>query len=310
MNDAAMQPFDRTLVLARRLRAKDAFADADFLLRRAAQDIAARLDATLRDFPLAADLSARGGIVADQLAALERIGTVIACERHSGLLPARAGMRLVCDEETLPFAPASLDLAVSAMALHWVNDLPGALVQVRRALKPDGLFIAALPGAGTLSELREAFLAADTEVSGGAPPRVSPFADLRDLGALLQRAGFALPVVDVEPVTVRYDSMLALIADLRRMGATNALTLRDGRPLRRQTVMRASEIYAERFADPDGRVRASFEIVHMSGWAPHESQQQPLRPGSARARLADALGTQERPAGEKAGQQTDDIDGT
>ncbi len=296
-----MQPFDRGLVRNRRLRARAQFPAADFLLRRATDDIAARLGATLRDFPLAVDLSAQGGIVADALRAQPRIGSVIVCERHAALLPESAAAHLVCDEEALPFAPASLDLVVSAMALHWVNDLPGTLVQIRRALKPDGLFIAALLGAGTLQELRDAFLAADADISGGAPPRVSPFADLRELGALLQRAGFALPVVDVEPVTVRYGSMLDLIADLRRMGATNALAMRERKPLRRQTVMRAGEIYAERFADADGRLRASFEIVHLSGWAPHASQQQPLRPGSARSRLADALNSEEISAGDKAG---------
>jgi SAM-dependent methyltransferase len=206
----------------------------------------------------------------------------------------------VADEETLPFRDGSLDLVVSALALQFVNDLPGALIQIRRALKPDGLFLAALIGGDSLAELRAAFAQAESEVEGGISPRVAPFADLRDLGALLQRAGLALPVTDIDRVTVRYASPLALMHDLRRMGATNVLTERRRKPLRRATLRRLFEIYAERFADPDGRIRATFEIVWLSGWAPHESQQQPLKPGSARARLADALRTTEIPAGEKA----------
>ena len=216
---------------------------------------------------------------------------------------ALAGERLavVADEEALPFRDASLDLVVSALALQFVNDLPGTLIQIRRALKPDGLFLAAMIGGDSLAELREAFAAAEAEVEGGVSPRVAPFADLRDLGALLQRAGFALPVTDVDRLTVRYASPLALMHDLRRMGAGNALTERRRTPLRRATLRRMLEIYAERFADPDGRIRATFEIVWLSGWAPHESQQQPLEPGSAKTRLADALRTQEISAGEKPG---------
>ena len=200
----------------------------------------------------------------------------------------------------MPFGDGTLDLVVSALALQFVNDLPGTLVQIRRALKPDGLFLAALLGGETLTELRQAFAAAESEVEGGASPRVAPFADLRELGALLQRAGFALPVTDVDRLTVRYDSVFGLMHDLRRMGATNALFARRRTPLRRATLMRMAEIYAQRFADADGRVRATFEIVWLSGWAPHPSQQQPLKPGSAKARLADALGTHEISTGEKA----------
>ena len=189
--------------------------------------------------------------------------------------------RVVADEEALPFADGSLDLIVSALALQFVNDLPGTLIQVRRALKPDGLLLAALLGGDTLTELREAFAAAESEVEGGLSPRVAPFADVRELGGLLQRAGFALPVVDSDRLTVRYDSVVALMHDLRRMGATNVLSERRRTPLRRATLRRLAEIYAERFADADGRLRATFEIVWLSGWAPHESQQKPLKPGSA-----------------------------
>jgi len=189
---------------------------------------------------------------------------------------------------------------VSALALQFVNDLPGVLVQIRRALKPDGLFLAALMGGETLTELRQSFAAAESEIEGGASPRVAPFADLRELGALLQRAGFALPVTDVDRVIVRYDSAFAVMHDLRRMGATNALLARRRVPLRRATLLRMAEIYAKRFADKDGRVRATFEIVWLSGWAPDPSQQQPLKPGSAKTRLADALGAREISTGEKA----------
>jgi SAM-dependent methyltransferase len=234
------------------------------------------------------------------LAGLGSVDKIIAAEA----MPKRGGALAVplvaADEEALPFRDGAFDLVVSALALQFVNDLPGALVQIRRALKPDGLFLAAMIGGETLIELRQAFAAAESDIEGGASPRVAPFADLRDLGALLQRVGFALPVADSDRVTVRYDSVFALMHDLRRMGATNALVDRRRAPLKRATLLRMAEIYAARFADNDGRIRATFEIVWLSGWAPHPSQQQPLRPGSAKARLADALGTRELPAGEKA----------
>jgi SAM-dependent methyltransferase len=210
-------------------------------------------------------------------------------------------LTVAADEEALPFRDASVDLVVSALALQFVNDLPGTLIQIRRALRPDGLLLAALTGGESLFELREAFALAEAEVEGGVSPRIAPFADLRDLGALLQRAGFALPVTDVDRITVRYASPLALMHDLRRMGAGNILFERRKKPLRRATLRRLADIYAERFADADGRIRATFDIVWLSGWAPHESQQQPLKPGSARTRLADALHTREVSAGEKAG---------
>jgi SAM-dependent methyltransferase len=208
---------------------------------------------------------------------------------------------VIADEEALPFGDAAVDLVVSGLGLQFVNDLPGALTQIRRALKPDGLFLAALLGGETLTELRQAFAAAESEIEGGVSPRVAPFADLRQLGALLQRAGFALPVTDVERVTVRYDSAFDLMRDLRRMGATNPLVARRRAPLRRQTLLQMADIYARRFADGDGRIRATFDIVWLAGWAPHPDQQQPLKPGSAKTRLADALGTREISADEKAG---------
>jgi SAM-dependent methyltransferase len=220
-------------------------------------------------------------------------------EEGPGDHAAAATWRVVADEEALPFADNTLDLVVSALSLQAVNDLPGVLVQVRRALKPDGLFLAALLGGDTLVELRQSFAVAESELEGGVSPRVAPFPDLRDMGALLQRAGFAVPVTDVDRITVRYATPLGLLRDLRHMGAANPLVERRRVPLRRATLARAMESYAERFADPDGRVRASFDIIWLSGWSPHESQQKPLRPGSAKTRLADALGTAEMAIGEK-----------
>jgi len=291
--------FDRALIRSRRRRAT-ALGPATFLLDRAADDLADRLAAVLRRFDLALDLGTPGEAVRE---ALVRLGSVGAIVKTEAMLPSarRADRYVVADEEALPFGDRTLDLVVSALALQFVNDLPGVLVQIRRALKPDGLFLAALLGGETLTELRQSFVAAEGEVEGGASPHVAPFADLRELGALLQRAGFALPVVDVDRVCVRYDSALALMHDLRRMGATNTLFARRRTPLRRVTLLRMGGIYAQRFADADGRVRATFEIIWLSGWAPHPDQQQPLKPGTATVRLADALGVREISAGEKPG---------
>ena len=301
MADAATTPvqiFDRALLRRRRARAA-ALGPATFLLDRVANDLAERLAAVLRRFDLALDLGTPGEAVRLALHGSGAVGTVIRAE--AAATRASADKIVAADEEALPIAAGALDLVISALALQFVNDLPGALVQIRRALKPDGLFLAALVGGDTLTELRQAFAAAESEVEGGAAPHVAPFADLRELGALLQRAGFALPVTDVDRLCVRYESVLALMHDLRRMGATNALTARRRTPLKRATLHRMAEIYAQRFADADGRLRATFEIVWLSGWAPHDSQQQPLKPGSAQTRLADALGTREISAGEKAG---------
>jgi len=292
--------FDRPLIRRRQQRAA-ALGPATFLLDRVAEDLADRLAAVLRWFDVAVDLGTPGNAVREALARFGSVGNVIGAGVPSKANEGAALLELVADDEALPFGDASLDLVVSALALQFVNDLPGALVQIRRALKPDGLFLAALCGGDTLTELRQSFAAAESDIEGGISPRVAPFVDLRDLGALLQRAGFALPVTDVDRVVVRYDSAFALMHDLRRMGATNALLARRRTPLRRATLLRMAEIYSQRFADADGRIRATFEIVWLSGWAPHPGQQQPLRPGSAQTRLADALGTREIPAGEKAG---------
>lgn len=279
----APQIFDRKLLAARRARAAQ-LGPATFLIERVADDLSERLAAVMRKFERVAD-----------------VGTPTDAMRRALAGKVGAIMEVVADEEALPFAAGSLDLVVSGLALQFVNDLPGALIQIRRALKPDGLFLAAVVGGESLIELRQSFAAAEAEIEGGVSPRVAPFADLRDLGALLQRAGFALPVADLDRLTVRYGSPLELMHDLRRMGAGNVLVERRRVPLKRTTLRRMMEIYAKRFAGPDGRIPATFEIVWLSGWAPHESQQQPLAPGSAKSRLADALRTQEIPAGEKAG---------
>lgn len=295
--------FDRALVRKRRGRAV-ALGPAVFLLDRVAEDLADRLGAVMRRFELAADIGTPGEAVRTALAGLGSVGTIVAVDAMPKARAPNAGLTanlVVADEEALPFRDASLDLAVSALALQFVNDLPGTLVQIRRALRPDGLLLAALVGGETLTELRQAFAAAESDIEGGVSPRVAPFADVRALGDLLQRAGFALPVADSDRYTLRYDTPLALMAELRRMGATNALVARRRTPLRRATLLRMAEIYRERFADADGRVRATFDIVWLSGWAPHPDQQKPLKPGSAQARLADALGTREISTGEKAG---------
>jgi SAM-dependent methyltransferase len=293
VSDAA-RVFDRALGRRRLTRALAA-GYPDFLLRRAAEDLEERLAAVLRRFERAADLGSP----------LPLAVPVLAGKAESVLHMAEApGGRSdwVGDLERLPLAAASLDLCASLLALQGVNDLPGALIQIRRALRPDGLFIGCLLGGRTLHELRQVLLEAEAETAGGASPRIAPFADLRDLGSLLQRAGFALPVVDSEVVTVRYRDVFGLLRDLRALGWGNALEARRRTGLRRDTLMRAAALYAERHADADGRLRATFEIVWLSGWAPHESQQKPLRPGSAKARLADALGVPEIGTGDRAGQ--------
>ena len=286
--------FDRQLVRRRRERAARAGHMPDFLLRRAGEEMAERLDSIEREFSPVVVVGAIPGVFGAMLRGQGGKGPVIEMEASPSLLPgAQAALSLVGDEEVLPFKDASLGLFASGLTLQFANDLPGTLVQIRRALKPDGLFLGALLGGQTLAELREAFIAAETELEGGASPRVMPTGDVRDYGALLQRAGFALPVADSDPVTVTYASPLALLRDLRAMGGANALLDRRKTLLRRATLLRALEIYQQRFAVEGGRVRASFEIIHLAGWAPHESQQKPLRPGSAAARLADALGVKE-----------------
>jgi SAM-dependent methyltransferase len=265
---------------------------ADFLMRRAAEDLADRLGAVERKFGKAAVLFCQTPAATDVLAESSKVTDIVRVEADAAFLGGGPG--LVAPLETMPFEVESLDLVVSLLSLQAMNDIPGMLVQIRRALRPDGLFLGAFAGAGTLFELRESLLAAETELYGGASPRVIPFTDVRDAGALLQRAGLALPVTDVETVTVRYDSLFGLLADLRGMGETSPLVDRSRRPGTRKLFARAAEIYAERFSDADGRVRASFSIVWMSGWAPDASQQKPLKPGSAKLSLKTILENPDR----------------
>ncbi len=292
--------FDRRLVRRHRGRAASSLHAHDFLIREVAERLADRLDDVRRQFPLALDLGCHTGQLAAILAERGGIETLVQVDMSGELVEYARGARAVVDEEILPFADGRLDLVLSNLSLHWVNDLPGALLQIRRALRPDGLFLASLLGGDTLHELRSALIDAELEVSGGIAPRISPFADVRDMGGLLQRAGFALPVVDADTVVVTYADALALMRDLRGMGETNALQTRAQTFAKRELLARAVVIYADRFGGDGGRVSATFQIIYLTGWAPDPAtQQQPLAPGSASNKLASALGTVEHTAGDK-----------
>ncbi|MFK4824801.1 methyltransferase domain-containing protein [Paenochrobactrum sp. BZR 588] len=285
--------FDRQLMLQFQKRAlAKPVADADFLLSRAVEDVLDRLSAVEKHFGTGVALMGYTDALAQGLAHSEKVDKVIRIEQGDFYFQdsgAAFEKGVVEPNEILPLEPQSADLIISLMSLHLVNDLPGMLIQISRALRPDGLFLAAFPGTGTLGELRESLMQAEIELTGGAAARIAPFADIRDAGALLQRAGFALPVTDVDTVTVRYNSMFDLLKDIRAMGMQNILLDRSRKPLTRSVFMRAAQIYTDRFSDLDGRIRASFSTLWMSGWKPHESQQKPLKPGSAKASLADAL---------------------
>lgn len=291
MSDPQLGPFEPRLVRQRKRRARATFRDAAFLHERVVADLADRLEAIPRPFPRVLALGG-GGLFSEEVRARPELSA-----RIGAILEADLDF---IDPEQLPFAPNSFELIVSSLALHWINDLPGALIQLRLALKPDGLLLASLFGGETLHELRLSLIEAESELTGGAGPRVSPFADLQDIAGLLQRAGFALPAADRDVVTVRYGEPMRLLADLRAMGETSALRERSPRALSQRILARAFEIYSERYSE-DGRVRATFEILTATGWSPHESQQKPLKPGSAKMRLADALKTEEISAGEKPG---------
>ena len=282
--------FDRALLRWRRNRTAALAAQHDFLLAHVADDLLQRLALVRRQFAVALNLGAQHGLLGQRVAALPGVELVIDMEATGCLLRQCSGVRLQADEEVLPFRSQSLDLVLSGLALQLVNDLPGTLLQIRHALKPDGLLLAAMLGGDSLHELRTALSLAEEEIEGGASPRVAPFADVRQLGALLQRAGFALPVADSHTLTVTYPDALALMRELKAAGVANVLRARRRQPLRRDTLGRAVHHYSERYALPSGRVPATLEIVTLTGWAPHESQQQPLRPGSATMRLAEALG--------------------
>ncbi len=291
--------FDRRAWRLHRERAARIGA-ADFLYVEIAARLVDRLDAVNRQFRRALDLGSHNGALSRALAVRPGIERVVAAEPALGFLARTPALRVAADPELLPFGDGSFDLAVSALALHWAGDLPGALIQLRRALAPDGLLLAAMFGGATLSELRTVLIEAELEEEGGASPRVSPTADLGDAAGLLQRAGFAMPVADADQITVTYPDALALMRDLRAMGETNALSARRRSSLRRGTLARAATLYAERFGLPDGRIPASFEVLFLTGWAPAPSQPKPLRPGSATHRLAEALGTVEISAGDRA----------
>lgn len=286
--------FDKAQIAANRRRAlANNDPKASFLLDIAAEELADRLAVVERTFEHVVELHGTTGAAARAAMATGKVGSLTRVESDIDYVaPGEAFVEAALED--VPLAPQSANLVIAPLNLHLTNDTPGVFIQIRRALKPDGLFLAAIPGAGTLQELREVLLATEIEMTGGASPRVIPFADVRDVGGLLQRAGFALPVIDAENYTVRYDSIFPLMRDLRAMGMTNPLASRSRKPLTRAFFLRAAEIYAERYSDPDGRIRATFSVIYVSGWAPHESQQQPLKPGSAKTRLADALKVEEQ----------------
>lgn len=297
----SMTVFDRRRVRFHRDRAAAGLAAHDFLLREVADRLNDRLLDISRQFASALDLGCHAGQTADCIDALRSADCTIRCDLSEEMTRRAGGHAVVCDEEFLPFAAGSFDLIVSNLTLHWTNDLPGTLIQARQLLKPDGLLLTALIGEESLCELRDALMQAEIDVTGGVSPRVSPFVTVRDAGALLQRAGFSLPVVDRDRIVVTYDNALKLLTELRGMGETNALSEQVRHFTRRSVLMRTAEIYHERYAAADGRVPATFDIVYLHGWAPHSSQQKPLAPGSATTRLAQALQSEEISAGEAAG---------
>lgn len=292
-----MNVFDRRVVRLRRDRAATRIGEHDFLLREVGERLVDRFDDIRRRFPLVLDLGCHSGELSRLIGRRGGIGTLVHCDLSPAMAARSPAPAVVADEEALPFRPGTFDAVISLLSLHWVNDLPGALAQVRAALKPDGLFLAAMLGGQTLKELRTALSDAEIAVEGGLSPRVSPFADVRDAGGLLQRAGFALPVVDTETLTASYPDPLRLMADLRGMGESNAVRHRRKTASRRATLVDAASRYVARFAEEDGRVPATFQVIYLTAWSPHPSQQKPLRPGSAGNRLADALGTCEIPSG-------------
>lgn len=281
--------FDRHLLALRKKRAfRQGAGERTFLAERICEDLGDRLRSVAREFQNALALGSPGGICGDFL---RQSGQVAHVSDADILVPegTQTGHRVVVDDELLPFASASFDLVVHLLALQETNDVPGTLAQIATSLTPDGLFLAAFIGGESLMELRQSLALAEEEISGGASPRVVPMIDVRQAGGLLQRAGFALPVVDADRLTVRYDTMFGLIRDLRNMGLTSVLDKRNRTPARRELFYRAAQIYADRFSDSDGRIRATFDIISLSGWKPHPSQPKPLRPGSAKHSLADAL---------------------
>ncbi len=296
--------FDRQLLRQRRDRAANLFAEQDEVVSSAAAELTERLTIIKRDFPLALILGSYGELLGNFIAdstSSSAVDQLVTCDLSFNSVSRVSGLRLVADEETLPFADKSLDLVLSLLSLHLCNDVPGTLAQIQRALKPDGLLLASILGGESLKELRYSFSQAELEIEGGMSPRVAPTIDVQSMGQLMQRVGFALPVVDIERITRIYDTPVDLFRSLRLLGQANILTERKKTILRRKTLWRACEIYVDQFGYEDGRIPATFEIIFTSGWAPHESQQKPSVPGSAETKLADALNTVEQPTGDKAG---------
>ena len=287
-----MQVFDRAAKRRQRQRPATQAGDYDFLRAAVAERLLDRLDDVRRGFPIALVQGCDAAWLQPHLGRRGQIETLITMDSLAG-----RGNHVIGDEEFLPFGAAKFDLVIALLNLHWVNDLPGALLQIRHALKPDGLFLGAMLGGSTLTEMRQSWLAAEAELEGGASPRISPMAETLDGAALLQRAGFALPVADSEVIPVTYADAFRLMRDLRGMGETNAVRDRRKHFTRRATLFRMAELYQQRFAGTDGRIPASFEVITLTGWSPHESQQKPLRPGQATHRLSDALGTVAHPVG-------------
>ena len=296
MQNPTSEVFNRVQVRRRRERASAGYHQADFLKKRVLEDISDRLASTGRTFERALCLGGYSTQTKEILGPF--CGDLIETDFAQG----RVGEGgVVADEEWLPFKDESFDLVVSPLALHWVNDLPGSLIQINRAMKPDGFFVGVLAGGASFTELRQSLLRAASELTGGAEMRVSPFADAADMSALLQRAGLALPVSDRDRLTIRYDTIFDVMRDLQALGETHAPAQGLGRPLRRDVLMRAAQIYASEFADADGRLRVTVDLIWVTGWAPHASQPKPKRPGSAKVSMAEAVGAKELPAGDKAG---------
>jgi len=290
-NSSEIHLFDRKIVRQHR----DSAAHFDwqkhgFLFEEVSDRLAERLLDVNRRFPTSLDLGCHSGAFGSILKRQQKVDTLISSDLSGSLMGLGAeGFRVLADEEFLPFAPSSFDLIGSVLSLHWTNDLPGSLVQIARCLKPDGLFLGAIFGVDSLQELKWALVQAESEIKGGVSPRISPFAEIRDAGALLQRAGFALPVTDVDTITLKYSSPFDVMKELRGMGEGNALVNRQKTLTGRAVLMRAAELYAEHFSDEDGLVSASFQVIYMTGWAPHESQQKPARRGSGQKSLGDIL---------------------
>ena len=286
--------FDRHILKLRRDRAASRASEFNFLFAETADRLADRLEDTTRNFPRAVDLGCHSGELAQILAASSRVETLHQADISYRYAKAARDLNgrssMVADEEFLPFAEGSLDLILSNLSLHWVNDLPGMLLQARRALKSDGLFLASMLGGETLKDLREALMTAEAEEEGGVSPRVSPFVDVKDAGALLQRSGFALPVVDADDITIDYPDALKLMRDLSGMGESNIVAKRSKKFTKRSTLARAAAIYHERHGRDDGRVHAKFQVIYLTGWAPDDSQPKPLRRGSGQVSLVDFLG--------------------